>query len=377
MKTKKILFTGGGTAGHVYPIVAIVREIRRLGWEIQFSYIGPKDEFGEILLSQEGVKIKTVLAGKIRRYVNWKSCLQNLADILFKTPLGFLQAFFYVLFSNPNLILSKGGYGSLSTVFWGWIFRKPVFLHESDVIPGLCNRFMSKLASVVFVSFPISQTEYFPEKKMISTGNPIRKEILRGSKEKAKELFSLTGEKPIIFVMGGSQGAQKINDMILAILPQILTDFELIHQTGEKNFKQVQAESKVVITKELEKYYHPFDFLKEIELREAYATSDLILSRAGSGAIFEIAACQKPSILIPMAVSAQDHQVKNAYAYSQYGACIVMEEPNLTPHFFLEKLKYLFSHPEDLEKMRKAAGDFAKPDSARNVAEYILNYLQK
>ncbi|RLC34874.1 MAG: hypothetical protein DRZ76_01675 [Candidatus Nealsonbacteria bacterium] len=375
MKNKKILFTGGGTAGHIYPIVAITREIRRLGWKVDFSYVGPKDEFGEILLSQEGVKIKSILAGKIRRYKNWKSILQNIADMLCKTPVGFLQAFFHVLFLNPDVIFSKGGYGSLATCFWGWFFRKPVLLHESDVVPGLANRFLSKLIPKIFVSFPISQTEYFPEEKMISVGNPVRKEILKGSKEKAKELFSLTGEKPVILVIGGSQGAQKINDLLLEILPELLTHFELIHQTGENNFQQVKAESKVVINKELGKYYHPINFLKEIELREAYAAADLVLSRAGSGAIFEIAACRKPSILIPLAISAQNHQVKNAYAYAQYGAAIVMEESNLAPHFFLEKLKYLFSHPSELEKMKEAAGEFAQPDSARFVAEHLLNYL--
>ncbi len=374
-KKPKILFTGGGTAGHIYPIVAVTREIRRLGWEIDFSYVGPKDEFGEILLSQEGIRVKTILAGKIRRYINWQSIFQNIGDILLKIPLGFLQAFFHVLFLNPHIIFSKGGYGSLATCFWGWFFRKPVLLHESDAVPGLANRFLSKLIPKIFISFPISQTEYFPEEKMILVGNPVRSEILKGSKEKARELFGLTGEKPVILAMGGSQGAQKINDLLLEILPQLLADFELIHQTGENNFQQVKAESKVVIGKEMEKYYHPIDFLKEIELREAYAAADLVLSRAGSGAIFEIAACRKPSILIPLAISAQNHQVKNAYAYAQSGAAIVMEEPNLTPRFFLEKVKYLFSHPSELEKMKEAAGKFARPDSARIVAEYLLNYL--
>ena len=190
-------------------------------------------------------------------------------------------------------------------------------------------------------------------------------------------LFNLKGEKPLILILGGSQGAQKINDMILNILPEILSGFELIHQTGEKNFKEVTEEAKVVINKELEKYYHPISFLKEIELREALKAGDLVVSRAGSGSIFEIAAGQKPSILIPLSISAQNHQVKNAYAYAENGAALVMEEANLTPHFFLEKVKYLFSHPEELEKMRNGAKEFAKPDSARTLAEYIINYLTK
>lgn len=376
-KRIKILFTGGGTAGHIFPIIAITREIRRLGLNAQFFYFGPKDDFSSILLSQEDIKIKTILAGKIRRYWGWQSILQNIVDVLFKMPLGFLQSFFYVFFLAPDLIFSKGGYGSVASVLSGWILQISIFLHESDVAPGLANRFLSRFSTQAFVSFPMAQTEYFSAKKMISVGNPMRREILTGSKEEAKRLFNLKGEKPIILILGGSQGAQKINDMILNILPEILANFELIHQTGEKNFKEVTEEAKVVISKELEEYYHPISFLKEIELREALKAGGLVVSRAGAGSIFEIAACQKPSILIPLSISAQNHQVKNAYAYAGNGASLVMEEANLTPHFFLEKVKYLFSHPAELTKMSTGAKSFAKPEAAQVLAQYIIDYLTK
>ena len=375
----KILFTGGGTAGHIFPIIAVARELRRLGLEWEFYYLGPKDEFGSILLSHEGIKVKTILAGKIRRYINWRAILENIFDILFKIPAGFLQSFFHIFFLAPDFIFSKGGYGSLGPVFCGWLMQVTILLHESDVAPGLANQFLSRLVSKILVSFPVAQTEYFSEKKMVSLGNPIRVELLNGSGEKAKELFKLTGEKPVILIMGGSQGAQKINDTILEILPQILSEFELIHQIGEKNFGEVRNESKVVITPELERFYHPVGFLKEIELREAYAASGLILSRAGSGSIFEIAALGKPSVLVPLALAAQDHQAKNAYAYadSSKGATLVIEEANLTPRFLLEKIKYTFAVPGELEKMSKAAKLFAKPDSGRLIAEYMMNYYKK
>ena len=375
----KILFTGGGTAGHVFPIIAVARELRRLGLNWKFYYVGPKDEFGSILLSQEDIKIKTILAGKVRRYANWQAILENIFDITFKIPLSFFQSIFYVFFLAPDLIFSKGGYGSLAPVLCGWLLRIPVILHEADVVPGLANQISSKLVSKILVSFPVAQTEYFSAKKMASFGNPVRIELLRGSKEKAREFVGLTGEKPVIFIMGGSQGAQKINDTILEILPQILSEFELIHQTGEKNLEEVLRESKVVIGKELEKYYHPVGFLKEIELGEAYAAADFVLSRAGSGSIFEIAALEKSSILVPLALAAQDHQVKNAYAYLDVsrGATVVIEESNLTPHFLLEKIKYLFAVPGELEKMSQAAKSFAKLDSGRLIAEYMMNYDKK
>lgn len=372
----KVLFTGGGTGGHIFPIIAVAREIRKIyeGKELQFFYLGPKDEFTSILLSQEGIKVKRVLAGKIRRYLGWKSFFQNLIDLLIKIPFGILQAFFYVFFLAPDLIFSKGGYGSIPGVIAGFLLRVPIFLHESDIAPGLANRFLSRFSGDIFVSFP--KTEYFKPSKMILIGNPIRREILKSPKQEAQEFFKLISKKPVILILGGSQGAQRINDEILEVLQELLENFEIIHQTGQKNYKQVRAEAKVVISKDLEKYYHVFPFFKEEELKKAYSIADLIIARAGSGSIFEIAALGKPSILIPLPEAAQNHQIKNAYSFAQKGACLVLEEANFTSRFFLEKLKYLFSQPEELEKMSKATKDFARPLAAKRIAQQLVNYLK-
>jgi len=386
----KVLFTGGGTGGHIFPIISIVREIKRIELdsqyplfkssnkkgELEFFYVGPNDNYS-IFLSQEGIKVKSILAGKIRRYLGVKSILQNLIDIVFKTPIGIIQAFFYIFFLAPDVVFSKGGYGSLPVVLASWILQIPIFLHESDVSPGLANRFISKFCIEIFVSFPISRTEYFPPKKMVPVGNPIRIELLRGSTDEAKKMFKLTLQKPIILILGGSQGSQRINDKVLEILPEILLNFELIHQCGEKNYKQVKAESEIVVSEKLKPYYHLFPFLKEQELKQAYYISDLVVSRAGSGSIFEIASVSKPSILIPLPESAQNHQVKNAYTYAENGSCLVIEEANFTAHFFLEKIKYLFSHPEQLEAMRKASKNFSRPDSAKVIAQYLIEYLSR
>jgi len=373
----KIVFAGGGTGGHIFPIIAICRELRRIypKKDLKVVFLGPKDEFGKILLSQEGIKVKTIMAGKIRRYWGVSSFFLNLIDIFFKIPFGIFQAFLYLFFSAPDLIFSKGGYGSIPAVLAGWFLGIPIFLHESDVSPGLSNRFLSKFAIEIFVSFP--KTEYFSPKKMISVGNPIRREILEGSREKAKELFRLSGGKPTILILGGSQGAQRINDVILVILPEILKEFELIHQAGSKNFKQVSKEVGVVIvSEELKKYYHLYPFLREGELREAYGACDLIVGRAGAGTIFEIAALSKPSILIPLPTAAQDHQLKNAYAFSQNGTTMVIEEINFTPGFFLERVKYLFSHPSEMEKMANRAREFSRARAAKIIASYVIEYLK-
>jgi UDP-N-acetylglucosamine--N-acetylmuramyl-(pentapeptide) pyrophosphoryl-undecaprenol N-acetylglucosamine transferase len=372
----KILFTGGGTAGHIFPIIAVLREIKKKcqSENIRFFYIGPKDEFSETLLSQEGVEVKIILAGKFRRYFGAASFFQNVIDV-FKIPIGFFQSLFYLFTISPDLIFSKGGYGSLPVVLSGWLLLVPVFLHESDLAPGLANRLLSRFSLEIFVSFPIEKMAYFPPKKMISVGNPVRIELLEGTEEKAKELLKLTGEKPVLLILGGSQGSQKINDTILAILPELLQNFELIHQAGEKNLKQIEAESKIVIEKNLQAYYHLFPFLKEEELKAAFAVANLVISRAGSGSIFEISAAGKASVLIPLPESAQDHQLKNANTYAQSGACLVIEEANLTPHFFFERIKHLFSQPEELKEMKEGARAFSRPQSAKIIAEYIIEYL--
>jgi UDP-N-acetylglucosamine--N-acetylmuramyl-(pentapeptide) pyrophosphoryl-undecaprenol N-acetylglucosamine transferase len=369
----KIVFAGGGTAGHIFPIIAIVREIKRIHADknFQFFFIGPKDQFSATLLSQEGIKVKTITAGKMRRYLSF----QNVIDLIFKTPIGILQSFFHIFTISPDLIFSKGGYGSLPVIIAGWSLLTPVFVHESDVSPGLANKIASRFALEIFTAFPIEKTEYFPSKKVLAVGNPIRREILQGSEQEAKRVFNLTGEKPIVLVTGGSQGAVRINDKILIILSDLLKNYEVIHQTGQNNFDQVKAEADVVLSKNKSKYYHPFPFLNDTELAHALNAASLVISRAGSGSIFEIAAASKPSILAPLSKSAQNHQVKNAYVYAEEGAALVMEEVNFTPHFLLERIENLFSSPEKLRQMSEKAKEFAKPEAAKIVAEYIVAYL--
>lgn len=355
----------------MYPIVAIAREIRRIypKKDLEFYYIGPNDESGLIFLSQEDFIIKTIISGKIRRYFD----IQNFVDILFKIPFGVLQSFFLILKIKPDLVFCKGGSGSVAVTFCAKILKIPIFLHESDVAPGMSNQITSKWARKVFVAFP--KTEYFDPKKIIVAGNPIRKELLEGNKETARQMFNLTLEKPVILICGGSQGAAAINDFVLRVLNNFLKDFEIIHVAGRENFKETEAESQVVIGKNLEKYYHLIGFLDEEKLKHAYKAADLIISRSGSGSIFEIAALGKPSILVPLPSAAADHQAKNAYAYANTGAAMVIEQDNLTPNFFLEKIHLLFLHREALEKMGEEALKFSKPFAAKEIAREILEFL--
>ena len=369
----KVLFTGGGTGGHLFPIIAIIRELKKISTrkDIDLFYAGPKDALADTLFAEEEIKVKKILAGKIRRYFS----LMNFIDLFFKVPLGIIQSFFYIFFLSPDLIFAKGGYGSFPIVFAGWFLRVPIFLHESDIAPGLVNKYLDKFSIENFISF--RDTEHFSSKKMIVVGNPIRKEILKGSTKEAKKLLNLKGGKPVLLILGGSQGAELINDIILDILEEMLKEFELIHQCGEKNFQKIEIETKARLKGSQKSFYHLFPFLKEEEIKHAYAAADLIISRAGSGVIFEIAALGKPSILIPLSNSAQNHQLKNAYNFAEGGRAIVLEEANLTSHFFLGRLKYLFTNVYELKSLGHNAQAWSRPRAAEIIAEYIKEYLLK
>lgn len=370
---KKILFTGGGTGGHIFPIIAVADEMKRRELDLSLAYMGPEDFTSETFLPKEKIKTYYIFSGKIRRYLSVGSFFANFIDIFFKIPIGIIEAFAIMFFTAPDLIFSKGGFGSIPVVVAGWILRIPVFMHESDIMPGLANRVGSKFSEKVFVSFPVNEMEYFKKEKMIETGNPVRKDLTEGNVDLAKKFFNLAGGKPVVLMLGGSQGSERINDVVLEILPDALKEFEIIHQTGLNGFKRVKNESIAMADKDLQKYYHPYFFLDEKELSLAYTVADCIVSRAGAGSIFEIALVKKPSILIPLPESAQNHQVKNAYAYAKNGACLVLEEGNFTHHFFLEKLRTLLK--EDVETMKKGAELFAKPYAANVIARYLLDFL--
>ena len=368
MKNLKIAFTGGGSGGHLMPIIAIVRELRRLHQKDNLSlhYIGPSDAMARTLLAPEGMIIHPTAGGKIRKYFS----LENSIDIAFKIPAGFLQSLFILLFTRPKLLFCKGGTGSAATGFAARVLGIPVFVHESDAEPGSSNKLVSAFAKKIFISFP--KTEFFSPSKTTLTGNPIKKELLEGTVADARELFSLTLQKPVLLFMGGSQGAEAINDFVLNGLSGMLGRYEVIHVTGRKHFERVSKEAEAVLDKNMAAYYHPKYELSEVEMRHAMAAASIIISRAGSGHIFEIAACGKPSILVPL----PGHQSKNAYQYAATGAAMVIEQENLSPNFFTGKINYLLENPGKVEGMQQAALAFAKPLAAKTIAREILEYLE-
>jgi UDP-N-acetylglucosamine--N-acetylmuramyl-(pentapeptide) pyrophosphoryl-undecaprenol N-acetylglucosamine transferase len=366
----RIVFTGGGSGGHIFPIIAVIRELKHHfsihTIEYEFLFMGPKDNFAPVLFFNEQVPMQFIHSGKLRRYF----ALQNFADI-FKIPLGVIEALWRLWIYMPDVVFSKGGYGSFPVVFAAWLYRIPIMLHESDAIPGLANRILSHLVKKIAISF--TQTLAFPLKKTIITGNPVRGELFDiNALLVQKPSFSIDPARKVVLIIGGSQGAQRINDFILSVLPVLLLQYQVIHQCGEQNFESMRKEADGILKNDMKQFYTLVPFMQEAELRFSYAYSHCIVARAGSGSIFEIAKAQKPSILIPLSNSAQNHQSINASAYAATGAAIVLEENNLTPNLFMEKVRNILDHEKTYTAMSEAARSFAKPHAAYDIAKEIV-----
>lgn len=367
----KVLFTGGGTGGHIYPIVAVARALKTIAQKenvrMEFAFAGPTD-FNVEVLRQEGMKIYRVPSGKLRRYPSLRAPWDFLKAIA-----GFFYSLFLLWLIMPDVIFAKGGYGSLSVGLAGRIYVTPLLVHDSDALPGFVNRILGKIASRVAISFP-SAVSYFPVHKTAFAGNPIRDFLLRGSKEKAVSLFSLRSDRPLLLILGGSQGSLPINEVIAKSLQELLNSYEIIHQCGTYNLESFSKELQEIygIHPTKDPYYHLVGYLEEEEEAHAFQAADLVISRAGAGDIYEIAALGKPSILIPLPHAASDHQRQNAFYYARVGATIVIEEPNLSPHILISEIKVILGNPNKYQDMAKAAKTFAKPDAAEKIAQGLL-----
>lgn len=369
----RILFTGGGSGGHLYPIIAVLREIQRMAEEerildLEFFYLGPDDFGGDFLkvLRQEGVLPIKVRSGKWRRYFS----LANFFDV-FNVSLGIVQAAWNMYLILPDVVFSKGGYGAFPAVFAARMFGVPVIMHDSDAIPGKVSLYTSRFAQRIGIAFPHAAS-FFPKEKTALVGVPIRKRLLGGNLAESKENMDIYSGEPVVGIIGASQGSEKINDAATDVLKELTAEFEVIHQTGAAHLEAIKQESRVILEFGHKERYHAFGFMDEAKLREFYTVSDLIVARAGASTIYEIAAWGKPSILIPLANAAQDHQRKNAYDYAATGAAIVVEEANLTPHILLAEIKKVLGDSEHMKKMKEAAQKFARIDAAELIAREIL-----
>jgi UDP-N-acetylglucosamine--N-acetylmuramyl-(pentapeptide) pyrophosphoryl-undecaprenol N-acetylglucosamine transferase len=371
----KIVFTGGETGGHFYPIIAVAQAIRKVVRdnkliEPQLYFLAPRP-YNAGALYDEGITFKRVSAGKMRL----DDTAKNILDLI-PTTLGVLKAIWTVFWIYPDIVFSKGGYGSVPVVMAARILGIPIFIHESDSTPGRANRWASKYAKKIAISYA-EAAQFFDKEKVAWTGNPIRQEIKMKASEGGYDFLNLSSDFKTILVLGGSQGAKRINDAVLDILPQLLDKYQIIHQTGVKNFDEVKNNSEVTIMDErVLSRYKAFPYLNNVAMRMSAGIADLVITRGGS-TLFEVAQWQIPAIVIPITETNGDHQRKNAYAYARAGAGIVIEENNLTPVVLTQEIDRILDVSTIQESMKAGAEKFSKPDAEIAIAEAILKIILK
>ena len=369
---KRIVLTGGISGGHTFPLVAVARSLRkRFPDGVEFLFVGSHGSFENDAMGREEIRTKYILTGKWRRYFSF----QNFIDP-FKVPIGFIQALWHLLVFMPDAVFSKGGSASVPVVLAAWVYRIPVLIHDSDAVAGRANRFLARFATRIAVAYP-SAHNFFPADKTVLTGNPIREEILLGDMGRFAKEFGLTLDKAIIFILGGSQGAQALNEAVLRILPYLLEkNIQVVHQTGIKNYESIVASVEAYGVKIGESGYVPKAFLSALEIADVLKVATIVISRAGAGSIAELAATKKASILVPLEGAANDEQRMNAYDVAELGGALILEESNLGEHLLLEKIEELLSDSELRASMGEKLAPFYHPDAADAIASGIYDLIQ-
>ena len=336
---KRIILTGGGTAGHVTPNIALLPRLKELGYDIQYigSYTGIEKE----LIEPFGIPYHGISSGKLRRYFS----VQNFTDP-FRVLKGFREAHKLIRQLKPDVIFSKGGFVSVPVVLAGKRCKVPVIIHESDMTPGLANKIAIPSAAKVCCNFP-ETLKSLPEGKAVLTGSPIRQELLSGNKIAAMDMCHFTSDKPVILVIGGSLGAVAVNNAVREALPELLKDFQIIHLCGkgkmDESLKDVEG-------------YCQFEYIKN-ELRNLFALADIVISRAGANAICELLALHKPNLLIPLSANAsRGDQILNARSFERQGFSLVLEEEQLTKETLLIAVKTLYENRTTFINSMKNSG---------------------
>ncbi len=329
---KRIILTGGGTAGHVTPNIALLPRLKELEYDIH--YIGSYNGIEKELIEQFGIPYHGISSGKLRRYFS----LQNFTDP-FRVVKGFGEAHKLIKLLRPNVIFSKGGFVSVPVVLAGKKCKVPTIIHESDMTPGLANKLSIPSATKVCCNFP-ETLEHLPADKAVLTGSPIRQELLSGDKQHALNFTGLDDAKPVILIVGGSLGAQAVNEAIRRILPSLLKDFNIVHLCGR---------GKLDPSLNNLNGYVQYEYIKD-ELKDLFALSDIVISRAGANAICELLALHKPSLLIPLSANAsRGDQLLNARSFERQGFSAVLEEEQITDAGLLSSIRSLYKNRAQYE----------------------------
>lgn len=324
---KSIVLTGGGTAGHVTPNIALIPKLKSKGYNIY--YIGSKSGIEKQLIEKEGIPYYGISAGKLRRYLDVK----NFTDV-FRIIGGFSQALSILGKIKPSVVFSKGGFVSCPVVWAAWMLRIPVIIHESDMTPGLTNKLSIPFAKKVCYTFPETE-KYLVQQKACFTGLPVREEITSGDRIKGYKLCGFSSIKPVVMVIGGSQGSENINKTVRSALTELLQNYQIVHICGKGNTK---AELENI------KGYKQFEYVNE-ELPDIFACADIFISRAGATVLFEILSVKKPALLIPLSRNAsRGDQILNANSFKKCGYSDVLFEEDLTEKTLVERVNELYKN---------------------------------
>lgn len=377
----RVLLTGGGTGGHIYPLMAVAQELEKAILEHDFTpdirYFGDAGNF-KFYLESHNVRIVKIVASKWRRYPDPR----NFLDI-FKFFWSLIQGFWKIYWFMPHLVFSKGGPGALAVTLVTRFYLIPLIIHESDALPGLTNKISSRGARIVELAFETAKNHFGPKTQLHLVGNPVREEVLKARLEDPEEVksskreFGFNPEEPVILFLGGSQGAERINDFIFENIGQLTEKFQILHQVGAKNFNDYKKEYDFMsrgFNTNVKNRYHFVPYLEE-NIYKAYEAAEVVAARAGAGLIFETAALGKPAILIPLPTSANNHQIANAYEYEKAGAAVVIEEENLLPGVMIGEIERILKDRALYSRMSEAAKKFYIPDAAKIITEDILNLI--
>ena len=350
---KKIVMTGGGTAGHVTPNIALFDSLQKDGYEIH--YIGSYEGIEKGLIEDKKIPYYGISSGKFRRYRSWK----NLTDP-FRVLHGFFQARRLLGRIRPNVVFSKGGFVSVPVVMAAKTRHIPVIIHESDLTPGLANILAMPSATKVCCNFP-ETLPYLPKEKAVLTGSPIRQELLHGNKQAAKDFCGFTGDLPILMVMGGSIGSVYINNAIRGCIDTLLTKYQIIHLCGKGNIDESLKDKKG---------YAQFEYISE-NLPDLFAAADLVVARAGANSICELLALHKPNILIPLSRNAsRGDQILNANSFAKQGFSAVLEEEEVTSEKLMATIDDVMAH-------RSKYIDAMKNSGQMNAIETIMGLIEE
>ncbi len=348
---KKIVLTGGGTAGHVTPNIALLPALKEAGYEV--SYIGSYDGIEKQLISDFGIPYTGISTGKLRRYFDVK----NFTDP-FKVVKGFAEAKKALKEIKPDVVFSKGGFVSVPVVRAAAALKIPCIIHECDMTPGLANKLCIPVAKKVCCNFP-ETVSYLPKGKAVLTGTPIRAELFTGDPNKGREMCGFTADKPVIMVIGGSLGAVAVNYAVRGALPELLKKYQVVHLCGKKKLD----ESLIGVAG-----YMQFEYIKD-ELKDLFAMADVVISRAGANAICELLALRKPNILIPLpANSSRGDQLLNAKSFEQQGYSVVIEQEKITSELLVQTIDDVFDRSDDF---RNSMSGSVQEDSIRVIVELI------